>query len=49
MPALSGRYYHGWYAVRGMPLYVAAGVGESAVSLRVNCPAEVAVFDIWAR
>lgn len=45
LPAMTGRFVHGMYLTRGMPLYVSAGLGESGPPLRFARPRELAVFD----
>lgn len=45
LPSLTGRFVHGMYLTRGMPLYVSAGLGESGPPLRFARPRELAVFD----
>ena len=48
MPDYCGRMYHGFYHVKGATLYVSAGLGESAIPVRLCCPPEMPLFTIWA-
>lgn len=48
MPDFSSGMYHGFYHVNGATLYVSAGLGESALPLRLFCPPEMPLFTIWA-
>ncbi len=46
MPDFCGRFFHGFFHVNGATLYVSAGLGESALPLRLFCPPEMPVFVI---
>ncbi len=44
MPDYTGDLFHGFFHVRGATLYVSAGLGESALPLRLFCPPEMPMF-----
>lgn len=46
MPNYTGELFHGFFHVRGATLYVSAGLGESALPVRLFCPPEMPLFHI---
>lgn len=48
LPPGGRRYVKGLYRVANRPLYVTAGVGMTGIAARVQCPAEVTIFDVRA-
>ena len=46
MPDYCGRFFHGFYHVNDATIYVSAGLGESALPVRLFCPPEMPVFTI---
>ena len=46
MPNFTGELYHGFFHVKDATLYVSAGLGESALPVRLFCPPEMPLFHI---
>jgi uncharacterized protein len=47
LPQGSGRYVSGLYQTRRGTFYVSRGVGTSTPRMRVLCPAELPIFELW--
>lgn len=39
-------FYEGYHVIRGIPLYISRGIGESLIPLRFNVPPEISFFTL---
>lgn len=49
LPPLGRNYIYGQYQINGMLQYTTSGVGTSTIPYRLNCPPEIAVFELYGQ